>query len=42
MRGKFFRETSIGRAIGGAADKLAHRFPKNKLIGRIWNLCLPC
>ena len=42
MRVMFFRDTGAGRIIGGAVDRLAYRFPKNKLIGRIWNFCLPC
>ena len=42
MRVMFFRDTGAGRIIGSAIDRLACRFPRNKLVGRIWNFCLPC
>lgn len=40
-RWHFFAYTRLGKAISDAATELAVRYPKNKLVGRIFTFCLP-
>lgn len=40
-RWEFFAYTRLGKALCDAATALAVRYPKNRLVGRIWTFCLP-